>query len=247
MTDGQGNTRRTPRPLASIENAARSSTGRRTPTEARQEIIDTARAYLSEHGYRDFTIDKLMRGTKVGRSAFYAYFSGIHELAAVFIHEIALRIEAVPNGWFNQACDPIEGIRAMLRSGVAIWQTNGRLIRALEEASWQDEMLRAAFRDEIGLRVVRRVTEAIERDQAKGLIGPMNAREMSVALNRLNVVYLNDRFGNPLRKPRKDDGERVLEVLEQVWVGALYGHVPDLNAKRRRQPGKAPAKRRPRP
>jgi hypothetical protein len=143
----------------------------------------------------------------------------------------------VPNGWFNQESDPIEGIGAMLRSGIAIWQTNGRLIRALEEASWQDEMLRAAFRDQIGLRVVRRVTEAIERDQAGGLIGPINAREMSVALNRLNVVYLNDRFGNPRRKPREDDAERVLEVLERVWVVSLYGQVPDLKAKLRRQQG----------
>ena len=101
------------------------------------------------------------------------------------------------------------------------------MIRALEEASWQDDKLRAAFRDEIGLRPTVLTTDAILRDQAKGLIGPMDAREMSVALNRFNLTYLNDRFGNPRRKSKPTDKENALEVLERVWTATLYGKVTE--------------------
>lgn len=208
--------------------------GRRTSEEARQEIIEVARAYILKNGLRDLTVDKLMRDTKIGRSAFYVYFASIHELAAVFVHELAAEIETVIiAGWYNVEGDPIDRIRAMIRGGVEFWETNGPMIRALEEASWHDDNLRVAFRDEIGLRPTVLTTEAILRDQAKGLIGPMDAREMSVALNRFNLTYLNDRFGNPRRKGKPTDKDAAIEVLTRVWTATLYGEVTAPKQKRR--------------
>jgi len=216
------------------------SKGRRTSEEARQEIIDAARAYISKNGFRDLTVDKLMQGTEIGRSAFYVYFASIHELAAVFVHELSAKVEAVSAGWHNDEGDPIARIRTMIRGGVEFFAANGPMIRALEEASWQDDRLRAAFRDKIGLRPTVMTTEVILRDQAKGWIGPMDAREMSVALNRFNITYLNDRFGNPRRRNKPTDKETAIEVLTRVWTAALYGKVtsPKRNgpARSRRAP-----------
>jgi len=204
---------------------------RRTREEARQEIIDCARAYFSKRGFNDLTVEKLMRSTQIGQSAFYAYFRSIYELAAVFIHELSAHLDTVSAAWVDWEGDRVEGIRSGLAGAVAFWETNGRMIRALEEASWQDEQLRATWRDEIGMAPVRRVTEAILRDQAKGLIGPMDAREMSVALNRFNMTYLNDRFGNPRRKSKDSDKAKALETLERVWLGTLYGKVEESKEK----------------
>ena len=85
--------------------------GRRTPEEARQEIIDVARAYISKNGFRGLTVDKLMQGTEIGRSAFYVYFASIPELAAVFVHEISAKIEAASASWYHDEGDPIARIR----------------------------------------------------------------------------------------------------------------------------------------
>jgi AcrR family transcriptional regulator len=203
----------------------RGPTRRIDPEEARQEIIDVARAHVSKHGLRDLTVDKLMQGTEIGRSAFYLYFASIPELLAVFVHELSAKIEAASAGWFDGKDDPLAWIHSALRGGVEFWAANGPMIRALEEASWHDDHLRAAFRDKIGMRPIVRTTEAILRDQAKGWIGPMDAREMSVALNRFNLTYLNDRFGNPRRKSKPTDKEKALEVLDRVWTATLYGKV----------------------
>src|SRR5271169_5304247 len=81
--------------------------GRRTPEKARQEIIDVARAYISRNGLSDLTVDKLMQGTEIGRSAFYVYFASINELAALFVHELAAKIETAIAGWYNTDGDPV--------------------------------------------------------------------------------------------------------------------------------------------
>ena len=39
-----------------------------------------------------------MQGTEIGRSAFYVYFAGIRELAAVFVYELSAKIEAASAG-----------------------------------------------------------------------------------------------------------------------------------------------------
>ena len=199
--------------------------GRRTSEESRQEIIDVARAYVSKNGLRDLTVDRLMQGTEIGRSAFYVYFASIHELAAVFVNELAVKIEAVSAEWYRGEGDPLFWLRDTLRGGVEFWEANGPMIRALEEASWHDEKLRAVFRDEIGLRPIVQTTEVILRGQARGWIGPMDARELAVALNRFNLTYLNDRFGNPRRRGKPTDKEKALEVLYRVWTATLYGKV----------------------
>ena len=208
------------------------SKGRRTSEEVRQEIIDVARAYILRNGYRGLTVDRLMQGAGIGRSTFYVYFASIYELAAVFAHELSARVEAVSAGWFEGNDDPLGWIRAALRGGVEFFEANGPMIHALEEASWQDDRLRATIYDEIGLRPIRRTTEAILRDQAKGWIGPMDAEEMSVGLNRFIRTYLIDRFGDPRRERKPDDKEKALEVLERVCTATLYGKV--TNPKRKR-------------
>lgn len=214
--------------------SAEPSKGRRSSVEVRQEIIDVARAYIEKNGFKDLTVDRLMLGTEITRSSFYVYFASIHELATVFVHELAAKIEsAIVAGWYNLEGDPIDRVRAVITGGVEFWKANGPMIRALEEASWHDDNLRAAFRDEIGLRPTLLTTEIIVRDQAKGLIGPMDAREMSVALNRFNLTYLNDRFGNPRRKAKPTDKDAAIEVLSRVWTGTLYGQVTGPKPKRR--------------
>ena len=210
---------------------ATASRRRRTPEEARREIIQVARQHISKHGFRNLTVDNLMRHTQIGRSAFYAYFKDVHDLAEIFIHELADQIESAGADWFARQGEPIERIRFGLRSAVGFWETNGRMIRALEATAMQDERLRRIWRDKVALGPIRLVAAAIQRDQAAGLIGPMDPYAMSVALNRFNLTYLNDCFGNERRRNKKT----VLETLEHVWIGSLYGHLPTWAAS---EPGK---------
>ena len=195
---------------------------RRTPEQAKEEIVRVARTFLSTHAFHELTVAKLMAPTQISRSAFYAYFDDVYDLAEIFIHELADRISSDASAWFDAPGRPGERIRKALQNAVDFWQVNGRMIRALEDASAQDPRLRKIWRDSIALRPMRLVADAIRRDQAAGLIGPLDAEQMSLALNRFNMTYLNDSFGS--RQAR--DRSIVLATLERVWIAALYGTIP---------------------
>lgn len=216
---------RTATRINEVRKLVGSTKGRRTPEEARQEIIDVARAYISKHGLKDLTVDKLMQGTEIGRSAFYSYFGSISELASVFVYELSSEVVAVSSSYFEDNDDPLGWIRAALRGGVEFFAANGPMMRALWEASLHDDRLAAAFNDEIGSRPIRGTTQAILRDQAKGWIGPMDAEEISFALNRFIRTYLTERFGDPRQKRGPAEKEKAFQILERVCTATLYGKV----------------------
>jgi AcrR family transcriptional regulator len=194
--------------------------GRRTPEQAKAEIIDAARDILSSRDFHELTIGALMERTQIGRSAFYAYYKDIYDLAEVFIHEIARGIEDSVDSWLNDD-GGVPFSRANLQKGVEFWRANARMIRALDQASSRDRKLRQLWRTEVAMRPITRMAAAIRRDQEAGLIGPMDADAMSLALNRFMLGYLSDCFGGR----EQANVTTVVDTLERVWLGTLYGNV----------------------
>ena len=223
---------------ASDRRSKQKKVRRRTPEEAKSEIIAVARDLLKKHSFRDLTVDKLMQRTQIGRSAFYAYFDTVYDIAEIFIHELALKIESGSIEWFDKEGDTAERIRNSLSNAIDFWLANGAMIRALEEATALDSRLQKIWRDKISMIPIHRVADAIQRDQAAGLIVPLDAYEMSLALNRFNITYLNDAFGHE----RKKDPAVALETLKRVWFGTLYGFSSSAPRKAKRQP---PASKKP--
>lgn len=207
---------------------------RRTPEEAKFEIIQVAREFLAKRPFRELTVGKLMERTQIGRSAFYAYFKDVYDLAEIFIHELASNIESGGAEWIKGEGDMRQEIRTMLSNGISLWEDHGPMILSLEQAAALDKRLEAIWRDRIALGPVRWIAQIIRRDQAAGLIPPMDPLEMSIALNRFNMTYLNDRLGGA---HTTRDRALVLDTLERVWVGTLYGETPDAPKKSKRRKG----------
>jgi len=53
---------------------------RRSPEEAKAEILNAAYEFLAETDHQDLTVDIVMQRTGMTRSSFYHYFSGINEV-----------------------------------------------------------------------------------------------------------------------------------------------------------------------
>ena len=59
----------------------------------------------------------------------------------------------------------------------------------------------------------------IEQHQARGLIPPMDARAVAIALNRMDAGVLIKEFGTS----RVGDAEAVHASLCRIWLSTLYG------------------------
>jgi len=192
---------------------------RRSPEEARKEILEAAVAFLLRHPFRDLTVEGLMASTSIGRSAFYAYFADRFDLAETLLVDIRSEVAETARPWlYEPGDDPVAALHVSLEHMVEAWRRIGPLLRALTDGARLDAQLERIYRNVVAYND-RAVADAIRRDQAAGWIGAaLDADETAVALNQLNLAYLYDRLGHPTRR----DIAPIVETLQEIWRRTLY-------------------------
>jgi AcrR family transcriptional regulator len=190
---------------------------RHAPEEARQLIQDAATRFFRDRPFRELTVADLMADTPLSRPAFYQYFDDLHHLIRSLLDEIQQEMLTTANPWIHGEGEPVAALREALRGVAETASAHGHVLRAITEAAPLDPGLEAAWNDFMG-----RWDDAVEArilvQQAAGLIPPLDARRMAVALNKLDAAVLVAEFGD---RPG-EDVEEVLETLHRIWVGALY-------------------------
>ena len=194
------------------------STGIRKSERTRQEILEAALEFLWTHPFRDLTVAELMSNTGTTRSAFYRYFSDLHELMEALLAGLEQQILAIAEPWFTILDDPPARLAESLEGLVKVCYQQGPIIRAVVDAAPMDERLEASWN-----RFVQvfddAVTQRIEVDQDSGLIGQFDARAVAIALNQMDIGVLMHHFG---RRPRSKP-EPVLQSISQIWISTIYG------------------------
>lgn len=184
----------------------------------RQAILDSALQFLWTHPFRDLTVAGLMANTGASRSAFYQYFSDLHELMEALLEEVGEEIMLVVMPWFEAESNPVPLLKETLVGLVNICYKRGPILRAVTDAAAGDKRLEKAwfaFMDAFD----EAATSVIERHQAEGLIADFRAQPVAAALNRMDATMMIDAFGKRPRRSR----EEVLEALTRIWVSTLYG------------------------
>jgi len=196
----------------------RGERSRRSPEEARQEILDAATRFLYEHPFRDMTVAKLMDQTLTGRSSFYEYFRDRYDLAEALLKMIKNLGLKAAGPWFVGSGRSLPALRQALRDIIEVYVEHGPIMRAVAEAAPMDEKLDGLWRDFFQV-FTRATAERIVKDQKAGHIPPINAHETAHALTHMDIAYLIDRFG----KHPQGDPETALNTLFRIWASTLYG------------------------
>lgn len=188
--------------------------------EARKEITDSAVSFLWEHAFREMTVARLMAGTSVSRSAFYLYFTDLHDLIETLLAELEATLHEAANPWILGEGEPKAALRVSLGGVIEICAQHGPILRAIVDAAPLDERLERTWANFIE-RWDDAVAARIEIQQKAGLVTYPNARGLAQALNRSDVATIVAEFG---QRPQGDPSA-VLNTLHHIWVGALYGGV----------------------
>lgn len=196
----------------------RTATGRRTPEESTELILDAAQQLLWEMPLSELTVGSLMAATPLGRSSFYVYFDDLDDLVAQLLGRLEDALWSPARAWVEGNADA-EGLAAALDGVVQVWVDHGPVLSAIVQASWQEEKVRSLWRDGLMGRFVDGVAAGIRRDLDSGaMTADLDPVEAATALLLMNERYLMDRLG---RLPQHDPAT-VARTIRTVWTRTLY-------------------------
>jgi len=184
----------------------------------RAAILNAALDFLWSRPFREMTVTSLMSSTNLSRSAFYQYFSDLHEVMDALLNLIQEEIFAAAAPWVSGVGDPVALIRESLAGLIRVGYQRGPFLRAITDAAASDKRVEETWKQFLG-GFDDAASGRIEADQKQGLIPVFDARPVAFALNRLDAYTLIHAFG---QRPRSRP-EPVREALARVWISTLYG------------------------
>lgn len=193
---------------------------RRRRSQARQRIVAAARELLEQKPWSEISLEEIMRGAELTRTAFYRHFEDRQLLLVALLDELGGGFDAVAAPWteVDAAADPAAALGPALLELTRIYVTEGRLLQALADAAAQDADVHERY-VALGEQIVAGVVRTIEREVAAGRSRVADPQEVASALVWMNERYLLRHFG---RTPDGDVG-RAAAALQAVWSGAIYG------------------------
>lgn len=196
-------------------------TSRRTPEEARREILEAAQEFLAEEGLSGLNVSSLMNRTDLGRSSFYVYFDDVQELVRALLDGLVEELWRPAHNWLEGEGDPRTEIRRALKGVVAVWEEHGPVLRAIAEAALVERDVGEAYREKVLNRFIDAVEQRLETELAAGNVGELPTGETATALILLNERYLMEKLG----RPPFADSDQVLQTLDLIWSRTLYAEV----------------------
>jgi AcrR family transcriptional regulator len=185
-------------------------------------ILETAERLLEERPLSEISVDDLAKGAGISRPTFYFYFPSKDAVVLTIID----RLVAAAAGSREQALETLaEGEpRAGLRQGLEDLYSAFRSRRAVTLAAAELRMRNPEAR-ELWAQVmegwVTDVTAVIEAERARGAAPPGEPpRDLAIALVQMNERVQYAAFADESPSLEQD---RVLDVLVEIWLRAIYG------------------------
>jgi TetR/AcrR family transcriptional regulator, ethionamide resistance regulator len=193
---------------------------RRTPQDARQEILDAARQLIAERPLNEITVGAIMERTTLSRKSFYVYFRDRSELVIALVRPLRAQADEALANWAG-AADAVRAGRAALRAAADLYRQHGTILRALFWASAEDPDLDAARHD---------LTEPVI-DTAAGVIGPIAANpdphRLRATVRALVTMNVHSMLALPAGATNADL-DQLVDTLATIWERAT---LPDATGR----------------
>jgi AcrR family transcriptional regulator len=199
-----------------VATSSSPSRRRRTPAEARAEILDAARELLSERPSQEVTVVAIMERTTLSRKSFYVYFRDRGDLFASLVEPLRADADETLARW-REATDIVAAGRIALRSAALLYARHGTILRALASASDSDQEAARVWSEVVGSVVdvaAQKIAEATAAGDSHGLDPERSAR----ALVTMNVHY----FLEELVRDPDPDVDAAVATLTRIWERAIY-------------------------
>lgn len=193
---------------------------RRSPEQARREILNATEAFLTERPFSELTVDEVMTRTGLSRPAFYVYFHDRYDLVSRVLERIGAELFEIDRSWLQGSVgDSGATVRKTLESGAAFFASRGPLLQAVADAAANDSEVRRLYRfgllQQFASAVAARIQQGVSTGEMRPVPDPVG---MALALVLMTERYLLDTVA---RDPEAGTGSAV-DALTTVWLRTLY-------------------------
>jgi len=213
-------------PTAAKPSPAASGRGRRATRasgdDRERAILATTERLLEERPLSEISVDDLAKGAGISRPTFYFYFPSKDAVVLAIID----RLVAAAAGSREQALrtlaagDPRAGLRQALEDLYSAFRSRRAVTLAAAELRMTNPEARALWA-EVMEGWVADVAAVIEAERARGAAPPGEpARDVAIALVQMNERAQYASFADEAPSLEQD---RVLDVLVEIWLRAIYG------------------------
>ena len=200
----------------SVPSEARRSRGDRQ----REAIVGAVRALLEHKAFSDLSVSMISERAGVARSGFYFYFDSKYAVLAVIVADAMAELDKLTHDFAPREAGetPSEFSKRMVGSAATVFASNDPVMRACTLAQNTDAQIREIMNDfEDG--VIEKIVGLIKQDSgARPITDDLPALvRMLTATSALTLSHDPGFIGRGINPGR------ALEVLERLWLNALWG------------------------
>ena len=209
----------------SIPGGGNGSTGRpqarRSRGDRQREAIVTAvRELLEEQSFADLSVSTISERAGVARSGFYFYFDSKYAVLAVIVAEAMEQLATLTHNYAPRDVGetPAAFSKRMVGSAATVFATNDPIMSACTVAQNTDGQIRELMNDYEDA-VIGQIVGLVEQDGGAQPISddlPALVRTL-VATTAMTLSHDSGFVG------RGTDPARALDVVERLWLNALWG------------------------
>ncbi|MEZ0342712.1 TetR/AcrR family transcriptional regulator [Mycobacterium sp. pV006] len=186
----------------------------------RDAIVAAVRELLEEHSFADLSVSAISERAGVARSGFYFYFESKYAVLAVILDDAREELTELTHDFAPREPGetPSEFAKRMVGSAAKVYATNNPVMRACSAARNTDAQIRTMM-DDFAEAVVARIVALVQQDDGARPITPdLPALIRTLAATTMMTLTHDSAFIGT-----DQDVARAVEIVERLWLNALWG------------------------
>jgi AcrR family transcriptional regulator len=188
----------------------------------RDAIIGAVRELLEQRSFADLSVSTISERAGVARSGFYFYFDSKYAVLAVILADAMEELDKLTHDFAPRDAGqtPAAFAKRMVGSAAAVFASNDPVMRACTIAQNTDAQIREMmndFEDTVIAKIVGVVREEMHTG-ARPISDDLPALVRTLTATTAMTLTHDSAFVG-----RGEDPHRAIEVVERLWLTALWG------------------------
>ena len=186
----------------------------------RDAIVGAVRELLEQRSFADLSVSTISERAGVARSGFYFYFDSKYAVLAVILADAMEELDKLTHDFAPREPDetPATFAKRMVGSAATVFATSDPVMSACTVAQNTDAQIREMMND-FEDAVITKIVGVIEQDAGARPISDdlLALVRMLTATTAMTLSHDSAFIG------RGEDPQRAVDVLERLWLNALWG------------------------